>query len=200
MAWSRVQAGSDRKTKIANFVSWISDPLVVIPISFLIAVLVSRTSVQSLVLWLSVFLVIYTLPVGYLLLLYRQGKITGLSLSVRNQRAPLLVSTFVYSLITLWAVIKLNPPLLLVNVLIVGLVLGFFLAIFTLFWKVSLHMAVYTVTVVILASVFGTWYWLFLLLLPVIAWSRVYLGRHSVKEVVAGSVIGLLAALVIFVL
>lgn len=56
--------------------------------------------------------------------------------------------------------------------------------------KVSLHMAFgsfATTTLLLLGSFVG---WALLLVLPVLAWSRLYLRRHVPSEVVAGLLVG----------
>lgn len=66
------------------------------------------------------------------------------------------------------------------------------------FFKISLHALISALAGVVIASAFS--WWLLLLTAPVwalVVWSRVYLGKHSRSEVIAGSALGLLAASVL---
>jgi membrane-associated phospholipid phosphatase len=60
--------------------------------------------------------------------------------------------------------------------------------------KVSLHLAFASYCAVLLATVDLRYGLPILLLLPLLAWSRLVLSRHSMSEVLGGSALGLLAA------
>lgn len=63
--------------------------------------------------------------------------------------------------------------------------------IITFFWKISGHLAVTSFLTGALIILLGwQWAWM-LLLLPIIAWSRVVLKRHTVMQTLAGSVLPL---------
>lgn len=68
------------------------------------------------------------------------------------------------------------------------------LAAITTVWKISIHCAVASGSVVILALSFGPLVWPAYALVVLLAWSRVTLRDHTVAQVVAGSVLGALAA------
>ncbi len=69
------------------------------------------------------------------------------------------------------------------------------LAVITSIWKISIHCAVASGSVTILALFFGPWVTAGYLLVALTGWSRIVLNDHSVAQVVAGSVLGALAAL-----
>lgn len=56
--------------------------------------------------------------------------------------------------------------------------------------NLSLHAAGVAGTAVCLAFVFGAWGLPALLLLPVVSWARLRLGRHTVPELVLGALVG----------
>lgn len=68
----------------------------------------------------------------------------------------------------------------------------------TMFWKISFHMIVATLCLFIITTLLQNplLYSLFLLL-PIIGWSRVYLKRHTVKQVIAGFVLTVFCILVV---
>src|SRR6202035_3410165 len=68
------------------------------------------------------------------------------------------------------------------------------LAAITTVWKISIHCAVASGSVTILALLFGPWLVPAYLLVAVTGWSRVALTDHSTAQVIAGSLLGLVAA------
>ena len=64
--------------------------------------------------------------------------------------------------------------------------------------KASIHMEAFTAFAVIEGILFGGYWWLLLLLIPVVAWSRLTLKRHSLPEVIVGTTIGALLVLAMF--
>jgi membrane-associated phospholipid phosphatase len=72
------------------------------------------------------------------------------------------------------------------------------LAVITSVWKISIHCAVAAGSVTMLALMFGPWLSAAYLLVAATAWSRVVLEDHTAAQVVAGSVLGALAALVTY--
>jgi membrane-associated phospholipid phosphatase len=78
----------------------------------------------------------------------------------------------------------------------VGCMLGSvaLLAAITTVWKISIHCAVASGSVTILTLLFGPWLVPAYLLVALTAWSRVVLKDHTTAQVIAGSVLGAVAA------
>jgi membrane-associated phospholipid phosphatase len=74
------------------------------------------------------------------------------------------------------------------------------LAAITTVWKVSIHCAVAAGSVTILVLLLGWWAAPAYLLIPLTAWSRVVVKDHTILQVVAGSLLGVAAALVTYAL
>ena len=72
------------------------------------------------------------------------------------------------------------------------------LAAITTVWKISIHCAVASGSVTILVLLFGPWLVPAYLLVALTGWSRVALTDHSTAQVIAGSLLGLVAALVTY--
>jgi membrane-associated phospholipid phosphatase len=68
------------------------------------------------------------------------------------------------------------------------------LAAITTVWKISIHCAVASGSVTILALLFGPWLIPAYLLVALTGWSRVVVKDHSIAQVIAGSLLGLVAA------
>lgn len=62
----------------------------------------------------------------------------------------------------------------------------------SMFWKISIHAVGVAGPVAFLIYVFGYPGLIFLLFIPLIMWSRLYLKRHTLSQVTAGSVLGFL--------
>jgi membrane-associated phospholipid phosphatase len=74
------------------------------------------------------------------------------------------------------------------------------LAAITSVWKISIHCAVAAGSVTILALLLGPWLIPAYLLVALTAWSRVVLKDHTAAQVIAGSVLGAVAAVVTYAL
>jgi len=59
-------------------------------------------------------------------------------------------------------------------------------------YKISLHMSLATLFVLLLLSLIGLGFWPCLVVLPLVFWSRLYLHRHTPKQLWAGFLVGLL--------
>jgi membrane-associated phospholipid phosphatase len=74
------------------------------------------------------------------------------------------------------------------------------LAAITTVWKISIHCAVASGSVTILALLFGPWLVPAYALVALTGWSRVALKDHTAAQVVAGSVLGAVAAVITYAL
>jgi membrane-associated phospholipid phosphatase len=73
------------------------------------------------------------------------------------------------------------------------------LAAITTVWKISIHCSVAAAAVTILTMLFGAWLSPAFALVVVCGWSRVELEDHTIAQVVAGSLLGVAAAIVSYV-
>jgi membrane-associated phospholipid phosphatase len=72
------------------------------------------------------------------------------------------------------------------------------LAAITTVWKISIHCAVAAGSVTILALLFGPWLTPGYLLVALTAWSRIVVKDHTAAQVIAGSTLGVAAAMVTY--
>ena len=128
----------------------------------------------------------------------RRGAWGNVDASSRAERPVLfavgaigLVALLVYSL-------AVRPQSFLLRGGVVTLAMLAACAVTTRWLKVSLHMAfaaLSATTLLLLGSAAG---WVLLPVVPLLAWSRLRLGRHAVAEVVAGTLAGFAAGLVLY--
>jgi membrane-associated phospholipid phosphatase len=124
------------------------------------------------------------------------GNISDFHLSSRQERRrPFLVSTICLTVALLVFQATDAPPVMMAMAqatLLQTLVLFGF----TLVWQISVHMATVTSIVTFMLLAFGSEALPFTLLVPLVGWSRLYLGRHNLPQLVAGGIVGVTSMLV----
>ena len=129
-------------------------------------------------------------PLLYLVWLVRWGLVTDLDVQLRQQRIKPMIFTIVCSGLA-WLVLTLGaaprPMVVLASALWVQAVVTFAI---TLRWKVSVHCTAAAGTAMVVWFLMGTPL-LLLVGVPLIAWSRVRLRRHTLAQTIAGTLLGL---------
>ena len=130
------------------------------------------------------------LPLAYVLVMVKLGRITDHHVSDRRQRPALLLMTLGSVLVGLLVLHLLNGPVS-VTVMIIALIGGIgVLAVVSAFWKMSGHASALAAAVVIVILMFGPAWLPLLLLVPAVGWSRLVLRAHTLAQVIAGSLFG----------
>jgi len=141
----------------------------------------------------TIFYIVLTIlvPCAYIVWLVQVGKVVDFHLPTRAQRIRPLILSFVTALVTWLVMFQVEAPRLLQMLSTVNLVqMGLFLII-TLRWKISLHCTAATILAELAFALFGTGAVLLTMSVPLIAWSRVHLERHTVAQTVAGILLGI---------
>ncbi|MEM7345658.1 MAG: phosphatase PAP2 family protein [Chloroflexota bacterium] len=149
--------------------------------------------------WLLIILPILVIPpLSYVLWLVRTGYLEDMYMPTRHKRIrPLafIMSWFLvcWGLVYYWAA----PPV--VELLILGImVLVGVLSIITFVWKISFHGASITAAITATLLVSDSYYiWPIMLLIPLVGWSRIRLNRHTPLQVVYGSLVGAVIAIIL---
>jgi membrane-associated phospholipid phosphatase len=130
------------------------------------------------------------IPLLYLVCLVQQGIVTDLDVQLREQRMRPLIFTMVFNGLA-WGVLVLGAApaqlVLLAGALWVQTVVIF---VITLRWKISVHCAAAASLGTLVWSLIGT-PWPLLIGVPIVAWSRVRLRRHTPAQTVAGALLGI---------
>ncbi len=132
------------------------------------------------------------LPVLYVAWLHKHGKVSQFHIPLRSQRhAPYLLSAalLVLTYFFLWI---LKAPTLLLAATLASLGNTLFIFIVNIFWKISAHMMGAAAPLIAFSFAFGKWVLPFYLLLLAIGWARVKLKAHTVAQVLAGGLAGLI--------
>lgn len=142
-------------------------------------------------LWAAACLALSVLtPVGYLLALRWRGLVSDLDVQRREERARPLsfaLAAMLATVVLLWLVAA--PPLLLA-VSAAHFVQTALALLITLRWKISMHSAASAACVALLLYVAGPSATSALAALPLVAWSRVRLHRHTPAQTIAGAALG----------
>jgi membrane-associated phospholipid phosphatase len=124
----------------------------------------------------------------------RRGRFDDRNVGARRPRMVVLAFITASVATGLILLLVLGAPPILTGYLAFMLVSVAVLAAITLVWKISIHCAVASGSVTILTLSYGLLVLPACLLIGLLGWSRVALGDHTIAQVVAGTVLGALAA------
>jgi hypothetical protein len=148
-------------------------------------------------LWASGYvLLVLPAPLTYVVWKVQRGEISDLDLFVREQRLKPYLITVASSVCAL-AVIYFGqaPRLLFILAAAIGLMI-LLLFVVTLWWKISIHCAAAALFVTLAVGLLGSSAVMIVLGLPLVAWSRVRLHRHTTLQALLGSGLGVVISIV----
>ena len=123
------------------------------------------------------------LPMLFILILFRLGRLSDIRLTVREQRATPLMFSLVSAFVGTGILHILEAPREIVWLCIACLINGIVLTLITQVWKISFHSGVAAGCMTGLATLSSQFVCLFILL-PFIAWARVHRKRHTYLQTI----------------
>ena len=131
------------------------------------------------------------------------GIVRNVYMSTKRERVlPLLISSIAY-VVAYYMVRRIFPDRLLLALLAVSAVLIATVAIVSYFWKLSAHMsavggvfATLLYTGVLWQINTSAWIVVIALIAGIVAWARMYVGSHSVAQLIAGLFLGIAMGLI----
>ena len=178
-------------TRFARIISWIGHPLLFITASITSIVALQLANRTGLVV-LATLLVSVILPTAFLLFRgVRSGRWSDADVSIRTERTRFYPMAIPFSALAVAALWFMRAPDFVVHGAIVTFVLLVLAALANLRIKLSLHalFAFYcTVILFRIGPVIGT---VALVLTLLVFWSRLYLQRHNMQEMVTGALLGI---------
>lgn len=172
--------------RLALLISSILEPMLVV---YIIALIGGRHAALSGAVW-SYYVMLLSLIVGLVIgvrLFFKNRDHTNWDISERKKRlVPLFLLVIIFGIASLFVRSLENPVLTAMFTRFFYWHLGFFLCTFRV--KLSGHMGIATLAIGQLLVWFGWSMAPILLALPLLAWSRIMLKRHTVKEVIIGVV------------
>lgn len=191
-------AKNTRRIRIARYVSNILAPATIsLPFILLVAFYQAQDQFAAFVYAFITLIFLSIGPLLYIIIGVRLGKLTDMDVSRRSQRA----GPFLFGIISVmigWLVLTLlNGPRNLQTVLIITVCSGIVMLTITCWWKISIHASSLGGVATVLTALYGAVMLPMFVLLVLVSWSRVVLGRHTVTQVIAGSLTGIVISLVI---
>ena len=177
-------------SRLAYWVSQIGSPPVTGAVTALMIGFILSTS--SAWLW-TIFYIALTIlvPCAYIVWLVYMGKVVDFHLPARAQRIRPLMLSLATALVTWLVMFQGQAPALLQMLATVNVVQMALFLLITLRWKISLHCTATTILAELAFVLFGTSAIFLTMSIPLIAWSRVHLERHTVAQTVAGILLGI---------
>ena len=176
--------------QIARFISIAFFPaIIVLPLVLFVAF--ATHAANSLI---SAFITFFFLSVGptlYIFIGVLFGKFTDIDVSVRSQRTGPFLFGLGSCLLGFIILNLMHAPHALQSVLLLTLVCGIIFMLITFWWKISIHASALASAITMLSMIYGRVVWPAFLLVALVSWSRVALKRHTMQQVAAGSLMGI---------
>ena len=177
--------------QVATYISNIFSPPLVVIYGILISAYYMDTT--SSWLWAILFIMLFVLPPTlYVLSLLKKGQIKDFHMNIRNERVKPLLVMIINTLVGVGIFYALGTPkffIVFTLCCLISILLMFFV---TLSWKLSGHGIAAGALCVILISTMHEAAIPFTIIVPLIAWSRVKLNRHTVLQTISGVILGIL--------
>jgi len=187
-----------RRMRIARYVSNILAPATIsLPFILLVAFYQTQDRLSALIYACITLFFLSVGPLLYIIIGVRLGKLSDIDVSRRTQR----VGPFIFGIVSVmigWLVLTLtNGPRNLQTVMIITAFSGIIMMVITFWWKISMHASSLGGVATMLTALYGAVMVPLFVLLVLVSWSRVVLRRHTVPQVIAGSLAGIVLSLVI---
>jgi ABC-type multidrug transport system fused ATPase/permease subunit len=143
-------------------------------------------------------LIVTGIPLAYLLIGRKRGWVSDMELSHREERPRFILVSLSSDVLALAALWLGNGPQLLRLIVLTYFCLAIVMFSISSFWKISMHMAGVGGFSTALVFVFGTpALWAFLSLL-LVAWARLHRRKHTIPQLIAGALAGVLVTALVF--
>ena len=155
---------------------------------------------RELIHWLVVVSTFVTvLPIFGIIVLLRFSKVSNIHLHTKEERLIPLCFTLVSMIVGTIVLYKIGANNSIIWVCQVFIVNSVVFSIITPLWKISFHTSVATGCIMVLALLVNlNLVWLFLVM-PLIAWARVYRDRHTPLQTVAGTLLAIVNTMLFFI-
>ena len=193
---SPVEDSRRRARTFARLISWIGHPLVFVTASVAIVV-GTQLGLHAGFPILLALLLSTLVPTAILLLSgVRSGRWSDADVSVRQERQRFFPWAVPFSLAGVVVMYLIHAPAYIIRGGVVTLVLFLISWIVNCFLKLSLHALFAFYCAIILFRIGAGWGMIAFLLAVLVAWSRLFLNRHTPVELIAGIALGLVGGFV----
>jgi len=187
----------DWRDKSARIISNLFSPPLIALSCIIITALATQS--ESTFFWILIFIALLIIPpTAYVLTLVHRGKVSDFHMNIREERTRPLFVILAYVALVFLVMYIVGAPRLMLIVTAAALIQILLVFIITLRWKISGHCTSAAGLAFLTLALYGENVLPLTLIVPVIAWSRIRLGRHTFPQTLAGSFLG--AATVIIIL
>jgi membrane-associated phospholipid phosphatase len=182
-------------SKFAKIVSYIFDgSYISIPAYFVLNLYMLHTY-KEILLWSFLCILFGSLiPFMFIFILYKKKKINDLHVPKREERIKPILVTLVSYMLGFFVFYILKSPVYLRAIFFGSFLTVFVFILITYFWKISFHTSWITFFCITYFIIFGKWALFLILLIPLVAWARVKIKRHTIAQVICGSVVTAITA------
>ncbi|MGE5041900.1 MAG: hypothetical protein ACM3IJ_03270 [Candidatus Levyibacteriota bacterium] len=121
----------------------------------------------------------------------KKGYFSNFDVSRRRQRAPLFTFVIVTMLAFILMLFVLHGPMQLIIGAACLTVSILILSVVNMWVKASVHVAGISAFLLSMGIIYGGYVYLAIFLIPLVAWSRVKIHRHTIPEVITGGCLGI---------
>ncbi|MDE0315788.1 MAG: hypothetical protein OXM61_12860 [Candidatus Poribacteria bacterium] len=175
---------------IALGTSVVFSPFIVPIVTAIFVIYKHASTSQEVILWLTIVAIFVTvLPILAIAMLFRFSKVSNFHLPAKEERLIPLCLTLVSMILGTIILYQIGASQRIIWVCQVFIVNSIVFSVITPLWKISFHTSVTTSCIIVLMLLVNlNLVWLFLLI-PLIAWARVYRERHTLLQTVTGTLL-----------
>ncbi len=199
MERAMMQPNTSRADRMAEIISYIFHPLLVVVPTLVIAMVRLGSTVWEAIFWTVLSIAIVNLPMALLLFWgVRSGKYSDASVSIREQRTSIYAVGGTCLVILLAVLIIGKAPVVIIACLVSAVIataIGYWINRYT---KLSLHsaaMAGCTAVLLWTAPLIGVMMAIFA---PLVGWARIRLKHHTPVQILIGWMVSMICVFVVF--
>jgi len=187
--------------RIARYISAILSPIgVSLPAILLVALYHERNQLAAAI---NTGLTLFFLSVGpmiYILIGVRLGKFSDVDVSNRSQRSGPFIFGIISAFVGFLTLTLTHGPKNLQTVLLLTIISGTVMMVITIWWKISIHASSLAGAITVLTALYGAVMLPAYVLVVLVGWSRVVLRRHTLAQVIAGSLVSIVLATIMLMI
>lgn len=187
-------------TLLAHFISLLFNPVVLLlPIPYLLVVRETGDPLYALkwTIFSLFFIVLIGIFMGYAV---RRGYFTDFDVSKKEQRPLLFLFIGLVSILYFLSLLYLQGPVVLFIVLAGVLFSVLVFSFLNTRIKASIHLATVSALIFSLSVLYSDVFLLLLVLIPIVAWSRIHIKRHTMQETIVGTATGIIVTFLFYVI
>ncbi len=183
---------------LARLISIIASPLLITaPVSFALVFRTSQDPYYALV-WTVVTMLFASFVGLFVLYGVRQGFFSDFDISIKEERRPVFIFAGFVAILYFVAIYLLRGPTILmatIGAFMLGVLINSYV---NKKIKASIHLAVFSSLTTVLGILYGGLFWGLVFLIPLVAWSRIKLKRHTFPETLVGTILGTLIVIILY--